>query len=222
VSTQNPQHHESNRAFYDRISSAYDLLADANEKTSREAGLRLLVPRPGERALEVGCGTGNDLPALAHPVGSQGSVTGLDISEGMLAVARRKIADANLPCPVDLRHGDARQLPFADAAFDLVYSSFTLELFPPEDVPVVLGEIRRVLRAGGRLGVVSMAQVPPGENPSLLERAYVWMHRHFPHWVDCRPIDLPAVLSAAGFQITGKQELSIWTMPVCAAVAVPV
>jgi len=82
----------------------------------------------------------------------------------------------------------------------------------------VLTEVRRVLRPGGRLGVVSMARPHPGNSPSLIERAYVWMHRHFPHLVDCRPIDVAGVLSAAGFRITHQQEMAIWTMPVVAAV----
>jgi demethylmenaquinone methyltransferase/2-methoxy-6-polyprenyl-1,4-benzoquinol methylase len=84
---------------------------------------------------------------------------------------------------------------------------------------VVLAEIGRVLRNGGRLAAVSMAKVKPGEGASMLERTYIWMHRHFPHIVDCRPIDLAALLAAAGFHVLKKTGVEIWTMPVAAVLA---
>jgi ubiquinone/menaquinone biosynthesis C-methylase UbiE len=211
-------HHESNRTFYDRISEAYDLIADAGERAARQAGVRALDLEAGERVLEIGFGTGTEVLDLAARVGPGGRVAGIDISPGMLAVARRKLARTAPAAPVDLRVGDARELPFADGSFDAVYSSFTLELFPEEDLPVVLAEARRVLRAGGRIGVVSMAKVHPGEKASFLEKTYVWMHRHFPHLVDCRPIDLPGLLTAAGFHLTKQIDLEIWTLPVAVAV----
>jgi len=210
----NAAHHESNRHFYDRIANAYDLIADANERAARVAGVQALALKPGEAVLELGFGTGNEVLDLAGLVGPGGRVAGIDISPGMLAVADRKLADAAPQTPIDLRVGDARALPFGDAQYDAVYTSFTLELFPAEDIPVVLAETRRVLKPGGRVGVVSMATVRPGHHTSALEHAYVWMHRHFPHLVDCRPIDTEGVVAAAGFAVEGVQDLEIWTMPV--------
>jgi hypothetical protein len=64
-----------------------------------------------------------------------------------------------------------------------------------------------------------MARVRDDEPPSLVERAYVWMHRHFPHIVDCRPIDAAAVVESAGFTVEKRQELKIWTLPVAVVVA---
>jgi ubiquinone/menaquinone biosynthesis C-methylase UbiE len=213
-----PAHHENNRTFYDRISAAYDFIADANERAARVAGVEALAVQPGEKVVEIGFGTGNEVIDLAELVGPGGLVAGIDISPGMLAVAQRKLASRPVAAPTDLRVGDARQLPFADGAFDAAYSSFTLELFPAEDIPVVLAEVRRVLRPGGRLGVVSMATVRPGDRASALEHTYVWMHRHFPHIVDCRPIDVAGVVEAGGFAVEKVIELSIWTMPVRAVV----
>lgn len=210
----NDAHHESNRHFYDRIAAAYDLIADANERAARRAGVQALALKTGETVLELGFGTGNEVLDLAGLVGPTGRVAGIDISSGMLAVANRKLAAAAPSTPIDLRVGDARSLPFPSEAFDAVYTSFTLELFPPEDIPVVLAEARRVLKPEGRIGVVSMATVRPGHHTSALERVYVWMHRHFPHLVDCRPIDTEGVVSAAGFRVSTVQELEIWTMPV--------
>jgi demethylmenaquinone methyltransferase/2-methoxy-6-polyprenyl-1,4-benzoquinol methylase len=215
-----PPHHESNRAFYDRISHAYDLLADANERAARLAGVQALDLKPGERVLEVGFGTGNEILDLADLVGPGGQVAGIDISAGMLAVAQRKLSQAPSATPIDLRVADARQLPYEAGSFDAAYSSFTLELFPDEDLPVVLAELRRVLCPGGRLSGVSMALVKPGQRASFLEKTYVWMHRHFPHIVDCRPIDLAGLLTAAGFRVTRQTNLEIWSMPVAVVVAV--
>ncbi|MBX9625414.1 MAG: methyltransferase domain-containing protein [Gemmataceae bacterium] len=213
-----PTVHESNRKFYDRIADAYDFIADSNEKAARQAGVKALALKPGEAVVELGFGTGNEVLDLAALVGPTGKVAGIDISSGMLAVAQRKLA-ANPPkTPIDLRVGDARSLPFADASFDAAYTSFTLELFPAGDIPAVLAEARRVLKPGGRLAVVSMSVVPPGEHTSALEKTYVWMHRHFPHLVDCRPIDAPALVAAAGFRVAAREELHIWTMPVAVVV----
>jgi ubiquinone/menaquinone biosynthesis C-methylase UbiE len=212
------EHHENNRAFYDRIAGAYDLMADASEKPARQAGLKALELRPGQNVLEIGFGTGNEIIDLADLVGPSGLVAGIDISAGMLDVTRKKLVVHAVKTPLDLRLGDARQLPWPDDTFDAVYTSFTLELFPAADIAAVLAEAKRVLKPGGKVGVVSMAEVKPGAKPSVLERAYVWMHRHFPHLVDCRPIEAGAVLAAAGFKIVKTIDMEIWTMPVAAVV----
>jgi ubiquinone/menaquinone biosynthesis C-methylase UbiE len=212
-------HHESNRAFYDRISEAYDLLADASERSARLVGLEALDLKPGEHVLEIGFGTGNEILDLADKVGAGGRVCGVDISPGMLKVALRKLERKPSAGPVDLQVADARRLPFEDNAFDAAYCSFTLELFLDEDLPQVLAETCRVLRSQGRLAVVSMSKVQPGERASFLEEAYLWMHRHFPHIVDCRPIDVVGTLKAAGLEVLKAVPLEIWTMPVVAAVA---
>ena len=87
------------------------------------------------------------------------------------------------------------------------------------DIPAVLAEVARVLKSGGRLGVVSMATVQEGEKASALEKTYVWMHQHFPHIVDCQPIDVVELVEGAGLQVQEKVEMTIWTMPVRCVVA---
>ena len=99
--------------------------------------------------------------------------------------------------------------------------SFTLELFPAEVIPTVLAEVARVPKRGGRLGVVSMATAPEGDQESVLERTYKWMHRHFPQIVDCQPIDVEGVLAASDFEVAQADRIEIWTMPVAAVVATP-
>jgi ubiquinone/menaquinone biosynthesis C-methylase UbiE len=105
--------------------------------------------RIGERALDVACGTGVLTRAVAERVGLDGTVVGLDLNEGMLAVARRKAPE------IEWKHGRAEALPFDSASFDAVVSQFGLMFF--EDRPAALREMMRVLRPGGRLVVAVWA-----------------------------------------------------------------
>ncbi len=209
----------NDKSFYDRISSGYDALTNTNEHAAREKGLALLAVQTAERVLEIGYGTGHSLVALAQAVGPKGHVDGIDVSDGMRQVAAARVAEAGLADRVSLRVGSVPPLPYADAAFDVVSMSFTLELFPLAVIPQVLSEIKRILKPSGRLGVVSMALVRAGERDTLLEKTYKWMHRHFPHIVDCQPIDVGEDLKRAGFTVRDDVELKIWTMPVAAIVA---
>jgi demethylmenaquinone methyltransferase/2-methoxy-6-polyprenyl-1,4-benzoquinol methylase len=212
---------DTTRHFYDRLSGAYDLLADSSEHASRDKGVELLAPRAGERILEIGFGTGHVLLQLAEQVGPQGRVDGVDISPGMQEVAQKRVEEAGMQDRVSLQVANTPPLPYDDDQFDAVFMSFTLELFPLTVIPQLLLEIGRVLKEGGRFANVSMAVVDPKlEHESVLERTYVWMHRHFPHIVDCQPINAGPLLMDAGFDISAEQRLDIWTMPVEAVVGV--
>jgi len=94
--------------------------------------------------------------------------------------------------------------------------SFTLELFGSA-VAEVLAEVRRVLRDGARLGVVAMAET--GETNSMID-LYQWAHQHWPHLVDCGPIDVASALQAARFQTETAGVSAIWTLPVVVAIGV--
>ena len=101
---------EAARASYNRMSKWYDLIAGSSEKKYREVGLQKLKAREGERILEIGFGTGHCLLALARSVGPAGRVYGIDISEGMLEIARSRVRD--LSERVKLRRGDGAELPY--------------------------------------------------------------------------------------------------------------
>ena len=204
-------------ASYDRISAAYDLIADPAEHHARESGLDLLNAAPGERVLEIGAGTGRALLELAQAVGGSGLACGLDSSTGMLRLARRRLAS----CPerVHLQRGDGRALPYRAASFDAAFVSFTLELFEPPDIARVLSELERVLRPRGRLGIVCLSVEP---EPGLATQAYEWMHRQFPTLLDCRPIDVLGHLERNGFRPTSVERMSLWSLPVTALCAVAV
>lgn len=100
---------------------------------------------PGDHVLDVACGTGVVARECAGRVGPAGRVAGLDINDGMLAVARR------IRPEVDWRQGDALAIPFDDASFDVVLCQFALMFFP--DRFKALGEMWRALKPGGRLAV---------------------------------------------------------------------
>src|SRR5690242_15622481 len=116
------------KAFYDRISKVYDLISDSSEHKARERGAELLAAAPGESVLVVGFGTGHAVAALSRAVSPGGKVAGIDISEGMLEVARKRVSQEGVTGAVELSIGDARQLAFSDGAFDAAFLSFTLEL----------------------------------------------------------------------------------------------
>jgi SAM-dependent methyltransferase len=101
--------------------------------------------QPGQRVLDVACGTGVLSRAAAERVGANGSVVGVDVNEGMLAVAARKAPQ------IEWRQDKAESLPFDDNSFDAVVSQFGLMYF--EDRHAALREMMRVLRSGGRLAV---------------------------------------------------------------------
>lgn len=203
---------EAARQSYNRLSRWYDLIAGSTEKKYRDWGLKKLAATPGEKILEIGFGTGHCLVALAGAVGASGHVTGLDISDGMLAVARQRLRQAGLDKRVDLKLGDATKLEFISShSLDGVFMSFTLELFDTPEIPYVLQECYRVLKTGGRLAVVSMTKTDP---PNVAVRLYEWFHERMPDYADCRPIFARQALEQSGFAIKEFSLSSMWGLPV--------
>lgn len=125
--------------------------------------------QPGESVLDVACGTGVVTRLAAERVGAAGSVTGLDIQPGMLAVA----ASATPPeLSIDWREADAQALPFPDETFDVVFCQMGLQFVT--DKHEALHEMWRVLKPGGR-AIVSV----PGPKPPLFAIMADALGRHF-------------------------------------------
>ena len=195
------------KAFYDKISSVYDVLAERSEGPMRKRGLAGLAASPGEVLLELGFGTGQTLVELATAVGSGGRVLGVDLSSGMATRTAARLAAQNLAAPVHLIGGDAEHLPLQRHTVDAIFMSFTLELFDTPAIPRVLAECRRVLRHGGRIGVVSLSKDAP---PGVALDVFQWTHRHFPNLLDCRPIYPRRMLEEAGFTIVSSTQERMW------------
>jgi len=122
--------------------------------------------RPGERVLDVGCGTGVVARQAAELVGVTGSVTGVDVAPEMIEVA------TSLPsrgAPIDWRQGDAAALPLADESFDVVLCQMALMFV--EDRAAAVRDMRRVLVPGGRVLITTPGSI---QTPfELMERAIV-------------------------------------------------
>jgi deazaflavin-dependent oxidoreductase (nitroreductase family) len=202
---------EAARRNYDRRSRGYERVEGRFEARLRRAGVDRLAPSAGERILEIGYGTGVEVVQLARAVGVHGHVDGIDLSPGMRDVAQARVSRANLSERVQLAIGDALQLPYPDRAFDALYTSFTLELFDTPELPAVLTECHRVLRAGGRIAVVALA-LP--DRAMLMVRAYLGLHQLLPALVDCRPIPIAKLLNDAGFADVNADHRSLIGLPV--------
>jgi demethylmenaquinone methyltransferase/2-methoxy-6-polyprenyl-1,4-benzoquinol methylase len=195
------------KAFYNKIAKVYDLLAEHSEQPMREVAMEMLAPAPGEHLLEIGFGTGHVLARLAEAVGPTGKVSGLDISENMLAQARERLEQEGLADRVTLACGDAEDLPYPSDSFEGLFMCFTLELFDTPDIPRVLAQCQRVLRPGGRIVV---AAVSKDAEQGFVIRAFEWTHQHFPNLLDCRPIYVRRALEAADFAIEDSRIESMW------------
>lgn len=203
---------EAARASYNRMSRWYDTIAGSTEKKYRDWGLEKLSAQPGESILEIGSGTGHCLVSLAKAVGPSGQVLGLDISEGMLAIARQRLQAEDLSDRAELHLGDAAHLDvIPTGSLDGIFMSFTLELFDNPEIPRVLQECHRVLKPGGRLTVVSMTKTNP---PGIAVRMYEWFHEHMPEYADCRPIFARRALEENGFKVRDVSLSSMWGLPV--------
>jgi demethylmenaquinone methyltransferase/2-methoxy-6-polyprenyl-1,4-benzoquinol methylase len=142
--------------MFDRIADRYDLMNSVmsaglhHRWRARAADLCALAP--GDRALDVCCGTGDLALELKRRVGEQGHVDALDFSEPMLALARSKSAREGLP--VDYHHGNALELPFADDVFAAATVGFGVRNLV--DLERGLEEMARVVRPGGRVVVLEI------------------------------------------------------------------
>jgi demethylmenaquinone methyltransferase / 2-methoxy-6-polyprenyl-1,4-benzoquinol methylase len=138
------------RTMFDRIAPVYDAMnrvMTAGLDRRWRAETASAVVHPGDRVLDACCGTG-DLALACARIG--GKVTGLDFSERMLERARRKAPQLEWVC------GDLLSLPFEDSSFDAATIGFGIRNV--EEVERALRELRRVLRPGGRLGILEITR----------------------------------------------------------------
>ncbi len=209
------------RAVFAGVARRYDLanhlLSGFLDTRWRRRTVAWVAPGPGERIVDVACGTGALTLELARALGPDGEVVGLDFCEEMLAVARARRmppSAGSALARVEWRAADARRTGLPEAAFDAATCAFGVRNMM-DGLPAVLAEMRRVLRPGGRVGILEfslprrrllrwaeqvwLAAFVPLIGGCLTGRIgpYRYLGRTIRAWD--RHVDLLAELRAAGF-----------------------
>lgn len=216
------------RSVYDRIAGEYDRRipgSGLSDEIFTDTELEFLLGRitKGERVLDMGCGTGRFTVPMARK-GAQ--VTGLDLSQGMLDVASRKLAEQGLHA--DMHQGDMADLPFDDGTFDTVTSMLALMHVPLADRSAVFREVSRVLKPGGRMLLCvknsvferlfkgdrfASVDVTDVEDKKLVFTRTSDGTEYTAPWYSFAPHDLTALFAKAGMTVThlrGNSPISVW------------
>lgn len=154
---------ENVRQMFDSIAPDYDrlnhLMSLNVDKGWRRKALKRIVDTDGPlEVLDLACGTGDFALAIARRMdrrGVAGHVSGVDLSDGMLAVMKEKVAAAGLQEHISTAQGDGENLPFPDGSFDRVTIAFGIRNFEHREEG--LREMLRVLRPGGRLVILELS-----------------------------------------------------------------
>lgn len=196
---------------YDKISSIYNALSGPFENRYRKEALELFNPQSGESLLEIGFGTGDNLILLADAVGAEGQITGIDNSRKMCRLAEKKVSRRSFSDRVILHCRDALSFPYPVSFYDGIFMSFTLETLTDINISKLLRYAGKALKPEGRLTVLSMAE---SAKKTLIYRMYLYSHKKFPRFVDCRPLDLNETLNKAGYSTVNVKDLRIYGLPV--------
>lgn len=188
------------RQAYDTLGAGLDRAARYEARAGAHA-LATLGLTPGQRALQIGVGTGRAHLAIARAVAPCGQAVGLDLSRVMLDLSRRRTA-------APLCEDDAVALPFAARCFNRLFSAYLLDLLPTDDLLRALAEFARVLRPGRRLALVSLTEGV--DLPSrLFVAAWKLRFRLAPQSLGgCRPLRLRALVERAGFVVERREVIT--------------
>jgi SAM-dependent methyltransferase len=199
-------------SFGDEATRRVDAIyATPDVVAQRQATLETIDLKPGERVADLGVGPGYLAASMASIVGERGRVRGIDVSESMLAIARDRCNEFGW---VDVQLGDVTALPFAAGDFDLAISTQVLEYVP--EVDKALGEMRRILRPGGRAAIVDTdwdSIVWASQDPDLMASVLKTWDQHLidPHL----PLKLSSRLREAGFRVERVEIIPILNREFC-------
>jgi demethylmenaquinone methyltransferase/2-methoxy-6-polyprenyl-1,4-benzoquinol methylase len=190
--------------LYNVLSPFYEYLT-YYEKLATEKGLQVMEFQDGYKVLETGFGTGQMLIKIANRIGNEGTVFGVDISPKMLEKTRKRVKKQNLTSRINLQLGDARRLPYQENMFDVVVTTYMLDLINTPDLATVLAEFKRVLKPGGRVVLVNLSK---GDRWYSNMKLYEWFYRKTPSlFGGCRPIMIKSFLEALKFQNVQREVI---------------
>lgn len=165
---------EAVQGIFNDIAPSYDrlnhFLSMNIDKKWRRKAIRCLQGNDKEKLLDVACGTGDFSIAASQAGVSQ--IIGIDISEKMLEIGRKKVKAAGLAAKIDLRYGDSERMEFADETFDAVTVAFGVRNF--EHLEIGLKEMYRVLKQEGKVVILEFSM--PRHFP--MRQLYRFYFRH--------------------------------------------
>jgi demethylmenaquinone methyltransferase/2-methoxy-6-polyprenyl-1,4-benzoquinol methylase len=147
--------HQVFESIYKKYDIMNSVISFQRHKAWRKDTMRRMNVQKGNEALDVCCGTADWAIALGEAVGPNGHVEGLDFSKNMLKIGQEKVEEKKLT-QVNLRHGNAMELPYKDNRFDFVTIGFGLRNVP--DYMKVLREMHRVVKPGGTVVCLETSQ----------------------------------------------------------------
>ncbi len=192
---------------YEKLAKFYDFTFGPSLQHGRIRAIRRMEIRPGSRILEVGVGTGIDIPLYPNDC----TLVGIDLSASMLEKARERVSRQGWR-HVRLLEMDAADMKFDSASFDIVYAPYLISVV--SDPVRVAHEMRRVCKPGGKIVFLNHFRSP---NPLLsrVERAISPLTVHIGFKSD---LDLPAFLAQAGLSPVSIEKVNIprlWSLVTC-------
>jgi ubiquinone/menaquinone biosynthesis C-methylase UbiE len=189
-------------AFYDTL---VKLMSFGKDKAIRKASVELAQINPGDKVLDVGCGTGDLTLEAKKLAGSTGEVHGTDASPNMIGQARQKTARTGID--VTFQVGLVEDIDFPENQFDVVLSSLMMHHLPDGLKQEGLAEIYRVLKPGGRLLIVDMQSTIGGTFAQRLTDFMITVHGGHTTMQDNVTKQISFV-EAAGFSIAETEKIN--------------
>ncbi len=200
------------KAFYDRFGKKQDSQAFYEDPAVDEM-VRNADFGTAESVVEFGCGTGRFAERLlSGHLPQSARYWGCDISETMVALARERVRPFGHRAEV-VRTEGGTSLPLLDGSADRFVSSFVLDILPDREIDQVVEEAGRVLREGGRIGLVSLTE-PIGPLSSLVMTVWKALYSFRPSLTGgCRPIRLGRRFASSGWEIVHQQKVATFGIP---------